>query len=116
MGTAAPGAATAAGSPATYQVGPITDVSTCSGQNAEVEQAVDAKRGYVYQEWMGCRGIAVARSTDGECTWGAPVSFGRSGRFSRVVDSVVLSRRVYRLAHWPFMIAAGGWVRNERVL
>jgi BNR/Asp-box repeat len=74
MGTAAAGAATASGSPATYQVGPITDVSTCSGQNAEVEQAVDAKRGYVYQEWMGCRGIAVARSTDGGRTWGAPVS------------------------------------------
>lgn len=24
--------------------------------------------------WMGCRGIAVARSTDGGRTWGAPVS------------------------------------------
>ena len=30
--------------------------------------------GYVYAEWMGCRGIAVARSTDGGRTWDAPVS------------------------------------------
>ena len=72
--TGAAGAATAAGSTATYQIGPITDVSTCAGQNAEVEQAVDAKLGYVYEEWMGCRGIALARSTDGGRTWDAPVS------------------------------------------
>jgi len=37
-----------------------------------VEQAADAKLGYVYAEWMGCRGIAVARSTDGGRTWDAP--------------------------------------------
>jgi len=68
--TGAANAATAA----SYQVGPITDVSTCSGQNAEVEQAVDPKLGYVYEEWMGCKGISVARSTDGGRTWDAPVS------------------------------------------
>src|SRR5260221_2094498 len=76
MGTAttsAAGAATA-GSAATYQVGPITDVSTCGGQNAEVEQAVDPKLGYVYEEWMGCKGIAVARSANGGRTWDAPVN------------------------------------------
>src|SRR5260221_13344336 len=70
MGTAttsAAGAATA-GSAATYRVGPITDVSTCGGQNAEVEQAVDPKLGYVYEEWMGCKGIAVARSANGGAT------------------------------------------------
>ena len=44
------------------------------GKNAEVEQAVDPRLGYVYEEWMGCRGIAFARSTDGGRTWGAPVS------------------------------------------
>jgi hypothetical protein len=70
----ASGAAAVAGQAATYQVGPIDEVSTCGGQNAEVEQAVDAKLGYVYEEWMGCRGIAFARSTDGGRTWGAPVS------------------------------------------
>src|SRR5258707_7576941 len=73
MGTArTANAATAARPAASYQVGPITDVSSCSGQNAEVEQAVDPKLGYVYEEWMGCRGIAVARSADGARTWGVP--------------------------------------------
>jgi hypothetical protein len=74
---AAPGAAgavMAVGAHATYLVGPITDVSTCGGQNAEVEQAVDPKLGYVYEDWMGCRGIAFARSTDGGRTWDAPVN------------------------------------------
>jgi hypothetical protein len=77
VGTTAAGVAAAATVPgpvAAYQVGPITDVSTCSGQNAEVEQAVDAKLGYIYEEWMGCKGIAVARSTDGGRTWDAPVN------------------------------------------
>ena len=72
MSTASAGAAAAPA--AAFQTGPITDVSTCGGQNAEVEQAVDARLGYVYEEWMGCRGIAFARSADGGRTWGAPVS------------------------------------------
>lgn len=71
---AAAGATATAGPAAAYQVGPITDVSTCGGKNAEVEQAVDPRLGYVYEEWMGCRGIAFARSTDGGRTWGVPVS------------------------------------------
>jgi hypothetical protein len=79
-GAPAAGASAVGGPAATYQVGPITDVSTCAGQNAEVEQAVDARLGYVYDEWMGCRGIAFARSTDGGRTWGAPVSLPRHGR------------------------------------
>ena len=57
-----------------YKVSPIKDVSTCRGQNAEVEQAVDARLGYVYEEWMGCRGIAFSRSADGGRTWQPPVS------------------------------------------
>jgi hypothetical protein len=66
-GAAAPGATTT--------VGPVVDVSaSCAGQNAEVEQAVDAKLGYVYEIWMGCRGIAFARSTDGGRTFGTPIS------------------------------------------
>ncbi|HLY84365.1 MAG TPA: sialidase family protein, partial [Acidimicrobiales bacterium] len=57
-----------------YRVGPISDISAaCSGQNAEVEQAVDPQRGYVYEEWMGCDGIAFARSTDGGRTFGPPI-------------------------------------------
>ena len=63
------------GAGATYSVGPITDVSaSCSGQNAEVEEATDPSLGYVYETWMGCRGIAFARSTDGGATFGTPTS------------------------------------------
>jgi hypothetical protein len=57
-----------------YTLGPVTDVSTCAGQNAEVEQAVDATLGYVYEAWMGCKGIAFARSTDGGRSFGMPIS------------------------------------------
>ena len=63
------------GAGATYTVASPIDVSaSCSGQNAEVEQASDPKLGYVYETWMGCRGIAFARSTDGGATFGAPIS------------------------------------------
>ena len=75
MGAAAAAGVMAGATPAAgYPVGPITDVSSCGGKNAEVEQAVDPKLGYVYEDWMGCRGIAVARSTDGGRTWDAPVN------------------------------------------
>src|SRR5256885_6937703 len=74
------GATPAFGSTPTYNVGPIANVSvSCAGQNAEVEQAVDSKLGYVYETWMGCRGIAFARSTDGGSTFGAPISVPGSG-------------------------------------
>jgi hypothetical protein len=63
----------------TATVSPITQISTCAGQNAEVEQAVDTKLGYVYEEWMGCRGISFARSTDGGGTFGEPISVPGSG-------------------------------------
>src|ERR1700675_1913709 len=60
---------------ATYSVGPHLNISaSCSGQNAEVLQAVDRTLGYVYEEWMGCRGIAFARSTDGGATFQTPIS------------------------------------------
>jgi hypothetical protein len=60
---------------ATYTIGMINNLSpSCSGQNAEVEQAVDPRLGYVYEEWMGCQGIAFARSTDGGRTFGEPMS------------------------------------------
>jgi hypothetical protein len=66
--------ATGTGPAVAYHVGPIAEVSACGGQNAEVEQAVDPKLGYVYEEWMGCKGIAVARSANGGRAWGTPVS------------------------------------------
>ena len=69
------GAGSALGASVSYDVGPITDLSaSCAGQNAEVEQAVDPTRGYVYEEWMGCRGIGFARSTDGGKTFSAPLT------------------------------------------
>src|SRR5205085_11159696 len=58
-----------------YTIGPVSDISaSCSSQNVEVEQAVDQKLGYVYEEWMGCRGIAFDRSTNGGATFDAPIS------------------------------------------
>ena len=107
MGATSAGAA-AAGPAAAYQVGPITDVSACGGQNAEVEQAVDAKLGYVYEEWMGCRGIAVARSTDGGRTWQEPVSLpGTVGSNKNTWDPAVAvapDGTVYA----SFMLSRGG--------
>lgn len=66
------GAQAAAG--VTYTVGVTANLtSRCAGQNAEVEQAVDPSLGYVYEEWMGCSGIAFARSVDGGTTFTNPV-------------------------------------------
>src|ERR1700739_5170966 len=60
----------------TYTIGPITNISSvCSGQNAEVEQAVDRNLpNYVYEEWMGCKGIAFAVSMDGGVTFSEPIA------------------------------------------
>jgi hypothetical protein len=56
-------------------VGPIVDVSkACAGQNAEVEQAADPSRGYVYELWIGCNGIGFARSADGGRHFSKPVT------------------------------------------
>lgn len=107
--TAAVAAAPAVASPgsATYRTGSITDVSPCNGQNAEVEQAVDRRRGYVYEEWMGCEGIALARSTDGGRTWQAPVDLPGAGSGRNTWDpaiTVAPSGTVYA----SFMISRGG--------
>jgi hypothetical protein len=103
----AAGAAAAAGPAATYQVGPITGVSACGGQNAEVEQAVDAALGYVYEEWMGCKGIGFARSTDGGRTWDAPVSLPGADSTKNTWDPAVTvapDGTVYA----SFMLSRGG--------
>ncbi|TME46812.1 MAG: exo-alpha-sialidase [Chloroflexi bacterium] len=63
-----------------YTAAAPVQVSNCSGQNAEVEQATDPKptleapSGYIYEEWMaaGCQGIAFSRSTDAGKTWSSP--------------------------------------------
>jgi hypothetical protein len=73
-------------------VGPISNVSgTCSGQNAEAEQAVDPSgSGYVYEVWMGCRGIGFARSVNGGRSFGAPLTLpGSSGSASTTWDPAV---------------------------
>jgi hypothetical protein len=73
LATITAAAGTAAGATPGFTVGPISDISaSCAVQNAEVEQAVDAARGYVYEDWMGCRGIGFARSTDGGRTFSSP--------------------------------------------
>lgn len=56
-------AAASTGSPL-FGVSPVTQVSRCPGQNAEVEQATAAP-GYVYEAWIGCGGEGFARSIDG---------------------------------------------------
>src|SRR6059058_44735 len=68
------------GAGATYSIGPVNDVSatSCTGDNAEVLQAVDPKLGYVYETWIGCKGIGFARSTDGGQTFDAPISVAGS--------------------------------------
>jgi hypothetical protein len=57
-------------------VGPISTVSVpCTGQNAEVEQAVDPSGdGYVYEAWTGCGGIGFARSTDSGASFSPAVT------------------------------------------
>jgi len=71
-GASAAGRARPTAGPARVRVGPVLEVSRgCKGQNAEVEQAVDYP--YVYEAWMGCRGIGFARSTDGGRTFGRPL-------------------------------------------
>jgi hypothetical protein len=56
-------------------ISPITEFSKgCPGQNAEVEEAVDPARGFVYEEWMGCDNrIGVAVSADGGLHFSSPV-------------------------------------------
>ncbi|HZK72726.1 MAG TPA: sialidase family protein [Clostridia bacterium] len=78
-------------SASTYAIGSNVTVSAgCSGQNAEVLQAVDRTLGYVYEEWMGCRGIAFARSTDSGKTFGTPISVpGSVGSNVNVWDPAV---------------------------
>lgn len=55
----------------------LTLSRTCAGSrvgNAEVTQAVDATRGYVYEAWISCNGAAFARSVDGGRHFGAPIT------------------------------------------
>jgi hypothetical protein len=74
-----------------FAVNSFTDASTrCAGQNAEVEQDVDQARGYVYEIWMGCSGIAFARSTDSGAHFDQPINVpGSVGSNINVWDPAV---------------------------
>ena len=76
---AAPGLGTAQGGRGVgLRAGPVTQVSTCGGYNAEVEQAT-ARPHYVYEAWIGCGGEGFARSTDGGRHFSRPVMLPGSG-------------------------------------
>ena len=110
FGPVAAGAASAAaaGPGAGLAVGRINDVSACAGQNAEVEQAVDRRLGYVYEAWMGCRGIAVARSVNGGRSFEAPVSVpGTVGSNVNTWDPAV-AVAPDGTVYVSFMLARGG--------
>jgi hypothetical protein len=81
---------TALASP-TYTISQSGDISSaCAGQNAEVEQAVDPSLHYVYVDWMGCKGIGFAVSTDGGRHFGAPLSLpGSVGSSVNVWDPAI---------------------------
>lgn len=86
---AVPTAALSVGSPSS-DTGSYTESGTamvsagCSSvSNGEVEQAVDTRLGYVYEEWMGCGGVAFSRSTDGGLTWSTPMSVPGSASSSK---------------------------------
>ena len=106
---ALPGPVSAQALGITYAVGPISNVSaSCSGQNAEVEQAADGRLGYVYETWMGCNGIAFAQSANRGHSFGRPVSVpGSVGSNVNAWDPAVAvapDGTVYA----SFMIAKGG--------
>ena len=106
-GAAAPGAAARPGP----VIGPVTEFSRgCPGQNAEVEQAVDPARGYVYEEWMGCRNkIGFATSADGGRHFGPPVVLpGSSGGWDPAIavapDGTVYAAFMNSTKHHSFPV------------
>jgi hypothetical protein len=104
-------ATAAAAGLATYNVGLITNISSsCSGQNAEVEQAVDPTNPeYVYEEWMGCKGIAFAVSTNGGLTFSDPISVpGSVGSNVNSWDPAIAVAPDDGTVYAAFMLAKGG--------
>ena len=104
---ATPAAAQAA---ATYSVGPISNLtnSSCSGSNAEVEQAVDPSNGYIYEDWMGCSKIAFSRSTDGGKTFSDAFTLpGSIGSNFNAWDPAVAVARDGSVVYAAFMVDHG---------
>src|SRR5436309_1295783 len=94
---------------ASYTLGSPSDISTaCQTQNAEVEQATDPKLGYVYEDWMGCNGIALARSTDGGRTFSAPITLPGSPASERNAWDPAITVGPDGTVYASFMIARSG--------
>jgi hypothetical protein len=97
-----------AGAAVGISVGAISNLTTsCAGQNAEVEQATDPALGYVYEEWMGCSGIAFARSTDGGQTFGKPFNVPGSVGSSRNAWDPALAVGPDGTVYAAFMVSHG---------
>lgn len=90
-----------------YTLTAPVQVSTCSGKNAEVEQATDPSLGYVYEDWMGagCQNISFARSIDGGKTFQSPISLpGSAGSTVNAWDPAVAVSSDH-VVYGAFMVA-----------
>lgn len=77
---------------ARYRVRTVTDVSAgCTGRNAEVQQAIDRRVGYVYEAWTGCHGIGFARSLKGGMTYETAVTLPGSASVGADDPSVAVA-------------------------
>jgi hypothetical protein len=77
---------------ARYRVRTVTDVSAgCTGRNAEVQQAIDRRVGYVYEAWTGCHGIGFARSLNGGMTYETAVTLPGSASVGADDPSVAVA-------------------------
>lgn len=77
-----------------YRVSPVTEVSTCGGDNAEVEQAI-GKPHYVYEAWIGCGGEGFARSIDGGLHFQQPITLPDSSSSDDPAIAVAPNGTVY---------------------
>jgi hypothetical protein len=92
--------------PPAVRVSAVSNVSGgCAGQNAEVEQAADPVRGYVYEAWIGCDGIGFARSADGGLHFGPPMSVPGSAQGWDPAVAVAHDGTVYV----SYMVSANGY-------
>ena len=109
--TAALAAAPHALASPTYTVSHVSDISSsCAGQNAEVEQAFDPSLHYVYSDWVGCRGIGFAVSTDGGRHFDAPISLPGTGGSNVNVWDPAVTVAANGTVYAAFMRAkAGDW-------
>jgi hypothetical protein len=97
-----------AGGTASYTIGQNNDITTsCSGQNAESEQAVDPAAGYVFEDWMGCQGIGFARSTDAGATFSKPISLPGAGGSNLNAWDPAIAVAPDGTVYASFMIAKG---------